>query len=147
MKTTSEQISLDYSPCFNNLLSYIVCLRNRFSWNKQLIIIQYFCIKNNLYIKLQFLNPARWPARSKARVSGFDRVSRINFFSKHQNDVILFKKQKSTGCNRVFDRVLPGSTGSAGFFLFLFFLQLDPVSATDRSGRGSTCLVKFQNYI
>jgi hypothetical protein len=42
------------------------------------------------------------------RSSGFDRV---NFFFLNQNDVVLVKKQKSTGYNRVFDRVLPGHTG------------------------------------
>jgi len=50
-----------------------------------------------------------WPARSKTRVLGFDRVSRVgrvNFYLKKiQNGVVLVKKkQKLTGCNRV----LPG---------------------------------------
>jgi len=34
------------------------------------------------------------PARSKAQVPGFDRVS---FFFLNQNDVVLVKKKKSTG--------------------------------------------------
>jgi len=50
----------------------------------------------------------------------------------NQNDVVLIKKQKSTGCNRVFDRVLPGHKE---FFLSLFFLQPSPVSAPDWSGQ------------
>jgi hypothetical protein len=36
------------------------------------------------------------------------------------------------GCNRVFDRVLPGYTG---FFLILFFLQPGPVPAPDLPGQ------------
>jgi hypothetical protein len=40
---------------------------------------------------------------------GFDRVTgSISILKKIQNGVVLVKKQKSTGCNRVFDRVLPG---------------------------------------
>jgi hypothetical protein len=50
----------------------------------------------------------RWPARSKARVPGFDRVGRVSFFL-NQNDVVLVKKtkknQKSTGLQ-------PGLAGS-----------------------------------
>jgi hypothetical protein len=38
-------------------------------------------------------------------------VTRVNSFFLNQNDVILVKKQKSTGCNRVFDRVLLGQSG------------------------------------
>jgi hypothetical protein len=40
-------------------------------------------------------------------------------FLKNQNDVVLVKKQKSTGCNRVFDLVLPGRLGF--FFPYFFF--------------------------
>jgi hypothetical protein len=58
-------------------------------------------------------------------------VTRVNFFL-NQNDVILVKKQKSTSCNRVFDRILPGHTG---FFLSLFFLQPGPVLAPGRPAR------------
>jgi hypothetical protein len=48
------------------------------------------------------------------------------FFFLNQNDVVLVKKkQKSTGCNRV----LPGYTG---FFLPLFFLQPGPVLVPGR---------------
>jgi len=72
------------------------------------------------------------PARSKARVPGFNWVTRSPgsiFFKKNQNHVVLVKKQKSTGCNQIFDRVLPGHTG---FFLLLFFFQPNPVSASGR---------------
>ena len=44
-----------------------------------------------------------------------------SFKKKNQNDVVLVKKTKSTGCNWIFYRVnLPGYTR---FFLPLFFLQ------------------------
>jgi hypothetical protein len=56
-----------------------------------------------------------------------------SIFFLNQNDVVLVKKQKSTGCNRVFDQVLPSQPGHrvnplghTVFFLPLFFLQLDP---------------------
>jgi len=55
----------------------------------------------------------------------------LNFVN--QNDVILVKKQKSTGLQPGFDRVLPGQPGRrvnpsdqpghTGFFLSPFFLQ------------------------
>jgi len=51
----------------------------------------------------KFLNPARWPAWSKARVSGFDRVN--SYFKKNSKRRRFSKKKKnSTGYNRV----LPG---------------------------------------
>jgi hypothetical protein len=64
----------------------------------------------------EFLNLTR----SKARIPDFDPITRsprsILIFKKNQNDVILVKqkKQKPTGCNRVFDRVTPD-------FDFLYF--------------------------
>jgi hypothetical protein len=45
--------------------------------------------------------------RSKTRVSGFDRVN-SDFFKKSKRHRFSKKKKKSTGCNRVFDRVLSG---------------------------------------
>jgi hypothetical protein len=68
----------------------------------------------------KFLNLARWLTRPKAQVPGFDQVigspESILIFLKNQNDVVLVKKkQKSTGCNRVFDQVFPGQLGHAGF--------------------------------
>jgi hypothetical protein len=58
-----------------------------------------------------FLNPAR----SKARVLGFDRVGQVNPYFKKNSKRRRFSKKKSTGCNQVFDRVLPGQpVGSAG---------------------------------
>jgi hypothetical protein len=68
------------------------------------------------------------------------RVARVNVFL-NQNDVILLKtkKQKSTGCDRVFDRVLPSHTG---FFLPLFFLQPSPVPTPGRpAGPGFKTMV------
>ena len=51
----------------------------------------------------------------------------ILVFLKNQNEVILIKKkQKLTGYNRVFDRVLPGHVGrrvTSGFDFFYFFLN------------------------
>ena len=66
----------------------------------------------------------------QTRVSGFDRIVQIDFFL-NQNDIILVKKQKSTGCNQIFDRILPGQPSHTGFFHPLFFLQLGPVPAPD----------------
>jgi hypothetical protein len=50
------------------------------------------------------------PDPIQARVPGFDRVTgsarSIPIFKKIQNGVVLVKKkQKSTGCNQVFDRI------------------------------------------
>jgi hypothetical protein len=55
-----------------------------------------------------FLNPA-W---SKVQVSGFDQINQVNHYFK-KNSIVLVKKQKqkSTGCNRVFDQVLSGQPG------------------------------------
>jgi hypothetical protein len=54
------------------------------------------------------------PARSKAQVPGFDRVTgsagSVLFFKKNQNDVVLEKK-KSMGLQPSLDRVLPGQPG------------------------------------
>jgi hypothetical protein len=63
-------------------------------------------------------------ARFKAWILGFDRVtgSPGSIFL-NQNDVVLVKKQKSIGCNRVFDWVLPGQPGDTEFFLSLFFFN------------------------
>jgi hypothetical protein len=69
--------------------------------------------------------------------SGFDRVARVNFFFlKSKRRCFSKKKQKPTGCNQIFDQVLPGHTG---FFLPLFFLQPGPILASDRPGPGLTC--------
>ena len=68
------------------------------------------------YTNIQFLDLSRF----KIRVLCFDRVARVNFFyKKNKNDVILVKtkKQKSMGCNRVFDRVTPD------FFFPCFFFN------------------------
>ena len=99
------------------------------------------------YLKPQFLNPV-W---SKAQVPGFNRVVRVNFFLKKLKRR-RFSKKKSTGCNRVFDRVLPGqpvgSAGSHRVFSFLFFLQPGPVLALGRPGRVlNLCLKLYQNRI
>jgi hypothetical protein len=80
--------------------------------------------------KPEFLNPTRWSTRLKAQVPGFDRVTRVNsIFKKNQNDVVLVKKQKqkSTGCNWIFDQVLPGQMGrwvTPDFNFLYFFLNL-----------------------
>ena len=72
------------------------------------------------------------------RSQGFDRIAGVNFYFKKikRRCFSKKKKQKSTGCNRVFDRVnLPGHTRS---WLFLFFLQPGPVLAPGRLDPGST---------
>jgi len=56
------------------------------------------------------------------------RMIQVNFFKLKQCRFSK-KKQKSTGCNQVFYRILPGHTE---FFLSLFFLQLEPISAPNR---------------
>ena len=134
-----------------------------------------------------FLNPAR----SKARVLGFDRVGQVNpYFKKNskrrrfskknqrvatrfltgfcrvnlsgrlghtgsipilkkiKNDIVLVKKKWSTGCNLVFDRVLPGqptgSTGSHRVMTFLIFSSTRPGSSpgsTRRAGPGFKTMV------
>jgi hypothetical protein len=79
------------------------------------------------------------PVGSKVWVLDFNRVIRVNFyFFLNQNNIILIKKQKSTSCNRVFDRVLPGQPSHTGFSFLYFFFNLTPVSATDRPGPEST---------
>jgi hypothetical protein len=74
----------------------------------------------------------------------------ISILKKIQNDVVFVKKkqkqkQKSMGCNRVFDRVFPGhrvnppgQPGHTGSWLMQFFHQPGLVSAPDRPGPGST---------
>jgi hypothetical protein len=61
----------------------------------------------------------------------------------NQNDVVLVKKQNSTGCNRILDQVLPGHTG---FFLTLLFLQPGPIPAPDQPGPASIRQAGLQNY-
>jgi hypothetical protein len=87
------------------------------------------------------------PGPVKALVPGFDQVTRVNsdFFKKSKRSRFSKKNKKSTGCNRVFDRVLPGQSGRwvnqpghTGFWLFLFFLKPSPVLALGRPGPGST---------
>jgi len=104
--------------------------------------------RNSAYFWTKFLNPARF----KAQVSGFDRVTgltrSIPIFLKIQNGVILVKiknkKQKSTGCNQVLlgqpgHRVNPpGHPGHTGSWLFLFFHKPGSVPAPDRLGPEST---------
>jgi len=69
------------------------------------------------------------PARSKAQVPGFDRVS---FFFKSKRCRFSKKNKNQRVCNRV----LPGQpAGSAEFFLTLFFLQPGPVPAPSRPAR------------
>jgi hypothetical protein len=63
---------------------------------------------------------------------------RINsFFFLNQNDVVLVKKkQKSTGYNHIFDRVLPGrpaeSAGSHQIFPSPVFFLIQPASSSER---------------
>ena len=91
----------------------------------------------------QFLDPVWWLARSKARVLGFDRSpgrpGQVFFLKKSKRRRFSKKKQKSTGCNRVFDRVLPGQSNCnhiyIRFFISLFFLQLGLVPAPGRPAR------------
>jgi len=82
----------------------------------------------------KFLNPARF----KARVPGFDRVGRVNFyFKKFQKDVVLVKKKK-TKVNGLQPGFWPGQPGHTGSWLMLFFHQPGPVPAPGQPGPGST---------
>jgi hypothetical protein len=69
---------------------------------------------------------------------GFDWAGRVNpYLKKIQNGVVLVKKQKSTGCNRVFDRVLPGQPGrrvTPGHGLSYFFIN--PARFQPQAGPG-----------
>jgi hypothetical protein len=70
----------------------------------------------------------------------------ILIFKKIQNDIVLIKKkQKSTGCNRVFDRVLPGHrVNPPGHDFFYFFINpawFQPESAGSRVD--PQCLAEF----
>jgi len=88
--------------------------------------------------KPEFLNPIWWSTRLKTQVPGFDRVTRVNFnfFKKSKRRCFSKKKQKSTGCNWVFDQVLPGQMGrrvTPGFNFLYCFLNL--VQFQSRVGR------------
>ena len=75
-------------------------------------------------------------------VSGFNRVVWVNFFLKKSKRCYFSfkKKQKSTDCNLVFDRVLLGQPGHTGFFLPLFFIQPDLITDLDL---GSNWILKL----
>jgi hypothetical protein len=77
-------------------------------------------------------------ARSEIQILDFDWITESpGSFKKNkkQNEV----KKKSTGCNRVFDRV--NQPGHTRFFLPLFFLKPGPVPAPGQLGSGSICRV------
>jgi hypothetical protein len=72
------------------------------------------------------------------QVSSFNRVIgsswSISILKKLQNNVVLEKKQKSTGCNRIFDLFLPGQPGrSSHDFSYFFF---NPTRFQPRTGLG-----------
>jgi hypothetical protein len=78
------------------------------------------------------------------QVPGFDQVTgspgSIPILKKNQNDVVLVKKkQKSTGYNRVFDWVLPGqpagSARSHRVMTFPIFSSTSPVPVPGRPGQ------------
>ena len=75
--------------------------------------------------------------RSKAQVSGFDRVTRSprSIFLKSKRHRFIKKKQKSTDCDRVFDQVLPSQLGFS--FLYFFFNPVRFQPLVDLSGRVS----------
>jgi hypothetical protein len=78
----------------------------------------------------------------------------IPILKKIQNGVVLIKKkQKSTGCNRVFDRVLPGQPGrqvTPGHGLCYFFInpaRFQPrVGLPGRAGFQNTVPNKMLHY-
>jgi len=99
-----------------------------------------------VYIYTQFLNPA-W---SKARVPGFDRVTRsagsISILKKIQNDVVLVKKTK---VNELQPGFWPGFAGSTGSWLFLFFSTRPGSSpgSTRRAGPGFKTMVLHYPFL
>jgi len=112
------------------------------------------------YIQSKFLNPARWPARSKARVPGFDRVGRVNSYLKKNSKRRRFSKKKSqrvaigflTGfckVNRVIrstrrvSRVTPGH----GLCYFLSTRSSSSPGSTLRAGPGFKTLHPAHIYI
>jgi hypothetical protein len=76
------------------------------------------------------------------RSSGFDQIGRVNLYFKKNSKRRCFskkKKQKSMGCNQVFDRVLLGQPGrrvgrvTPGHGLFYFFIN--PARFQSQTGR------------
>jgi hypothetical protein len=77
----------------------------------------------------KFLNPARF----KARVPGFDRVGRVNFyFKKFQKDVVLVKKKNKS--QRVATGFLTGSAGSYRVMAYAIFSSTRPGSSPGSAG-------------
>ena len=76
------------------------------------------------------------------------RIAWVKFFFLNQNDVVLVKKKKkSTGCNRVFDRVLPGQPGTSGFFFpYFFFIPARFQPRIGRSRVNPSGRAEFQKY-
>ena len=94
--------------------------------------------------------PARWAAWFNVRIPSFDRVTGSSgsiFFLKSKRRCFSKKKKKSTGCNQVFDRVLPGQPGTSGFFFPYFFFN--PARFQPRIGRSRVNppgRAEFQKY-
>ena len=103
--------------------------------NKKKNLLMSMCL---LYIIVFRPGPVQGPC------SGFwpgHWVARVNYFFSNQNDVVLVKKkQKATGCNRVFDRVNRVTPGFSFSHFFFTWPGSSPGSAgpraTLRSGRG-----------
>jgi hypothetical protein len=100
-----------------------------------------------LYVSIVFL--IRLGSRFKVQGSRFGfRVSTgspgrsCQFFFLNQNNIVLVKKQKSTGCNRVFGQVTPGFS-----LLYFFFNPLDSSLGSVRSQVDPAGRAGFQNYI
>jgi len=104
---------------------------NKIEFNFQLTILCPNSIKINYSVKTIVCRPGPRPGY-RVLTGSPDRPGQ--FLKKIK---MTSSKQKSTGCNRVFNRVLLGRRVTPGFF-FLFFLQPGPVSDPDRSGCGST---------
>jgi hypothetical protein len=72
----------------------------------------------------------------------FDQVGRVNFYLKKiQNGVVLEKKQKSTGCNRVTRSTCRVTPGHDFFYFFINPARFQPRVASRPAGPG-----RFQNY-
>jgi hypothetical protein len=89
-----------------------------------------------------FLSGSVQGSRFGFRVSTGSPGRSCQFFFLNQNNIVLVKKQKSTGCNRVFGQVTPGFS-----LLYFFFNPLDSSLGSVRSQVDPAGRAGFQNYI
>jgi len=126
------KLNLYYEPLFTSELIafYLIDVMSRVLRYKSICMIMIWTY--NMSVRIIIFKPG--PVRSKAQVPGFDQVGWVNpNFKTNSKRRRFSKKKKSTGCNRVFDRVLPGRPGHTWSWLILFFIN--PVRFQPRIGR------------